>query len=73
MSRVNLSGNPLQVSSKSRTWALHLFGTRIGEMVEVGQNAIVTSGSVANKSLPPEGIYGGNATKLARRRWWGDT
>jgi putative colanic acid biosynthesis acetyltransferase WcaF len=37
--------------------------------VEVGQNAIVTPGSVVNRSLPPEGMYGGNPAKFIRERW----
>ena len=34
--------------------------------VEMGQNAILTPGSVANKSLPPASIYGGNPAKFVR-------
>lgn len=37
--------------------------------VEVGQNTIVTPGSVVNRSLLPEGIYGGNPAKFIRQRW----
>jgi putative colanic acid biosynthesis acetyltransferase WcaF len=37
--------------------------------VEIGQNAILTPGSVANKSLPPASIYGGNPTVFVRERW----
>jgi len=37
--------------------------------VEIGQNAILTPGSVANKSLPPASIYGGNPAKFVRERW----
>lgn len=37
--------------------------------VEVGQNAIVTPGSVVNRSLPPGGIYGGNPAQFIRERW----
>jgi acetyltransferase-like isoleucine patch superfamily enzyme len=37
--------------------------------VEIGQNAILTPGSVANKSLPPASIYGGNPAKSVRERW----
>jgi putative colanic acid biosynthesis acetyltransferase WcaF len=37
--------------------------------VEIGQNAVLTPGSVANKSLPPGSIYGGNPAKFVRVRW----
>jgi putative colanic acid biosynthesis acetyltransferase WcaF len=37
--------------------------------VEVGENAILTPGSVANKSLPPNSIWGGNPAKFIRERW----
>lgn len=37
--------------------------------VEVGENAVATPGSVINKSLLPEGIYGGNPAKFIRERW----
>jgi putative colanic acid biosynthesis acetyltransferase WcaF len=37
--------------------------------VEIGQNAILTPGSVANKSLPPASIYGGNPADFVRERW----
>ena len=37
--------------------------------IEIGQNAILTPGSVANKSLPPASIYGGNPAKFVRERW----
>jgi putative colanic acid biosynthesis acetyltransferase WcaF len=37
--------------------------------VEIGQNAILTPGSVANKSLPPASIYGGNPADFVRKRW----
>jgi putative colanic acid biosynthesis acetyltransferase WcaF len=37
--------------------------------VEMGQNAILTPGSVANKSLPPASIYGGNPAIFVRERW----
>jgi putative colanic acid biosynthesis acetyltransferase WcaF len=37
--------------------------------VEIGQNAILTPGSVANKSLPPASIYGGNPAIFVRERW----
>jgi putative colanic acid biosynthesis acetyltransferase WcaF len=37
--------------------------------VEVGENAILTPGSVANKSLPPGSICGGNPAKFLRGRW----
>lgn len=36
--------------------------------VEVGENAIVTPGSVVNRPLPPEGIYGGNPARFIRER-----
>lgn len=37
--------------------------------VEIGQNTIVTVGSVVNRSLPPEGLYGGNPARFIRERW----
>jgi len=37
--------------------------------VEVGENAVVTPGSVVNRSLPPDGIYGGNPARFVRGRW----
>jgi putative colanic acid biosynthesis acetyltransferase WcaF len=37
--------------------------------VEIGQNAVLTPGSVANKSLPSGSIYGGNPAKFVRKRW----
>ena len=37
--------------------------------VEIGQNAILTPGSVANKSMPPASIYGGNPADFVRERW----
>jgi putative colanic acid biosynthesis acetyltransferase WcaF len=37
--------------------------------IEIGQNAILTPGSVANKSLPPASIYGGNPADFVRERW----
>jgi putative colanic acid biosynthesis acetyltransferase WcaF len=37
--------------------------------VEIGQNSILTPGSVANKSLPPASIYSGNPVKFVRERW----
>lgn len=37
--------------------------------VELGENAVVTPGSVVHKSLPPAGIYGGNPAKFIRERW----
>jgi putative colanic acid biosynthesis acetyltransferase WcaF len=37
--------------------------------VEVGENTVVTPGSVVQKSLPAEGIYGGNPAKFIRQRW----
>ena len=36
---------------------------------EIGENAVVTPGSVVPKSLPPDGIYGGNPAELIRERW----
>jgi putative colanic acid biosynthesis acetyltransferase WcaF len=41
--------------------------------VEVGQNTVVTPGSVVHKSLPAEGIYGGNPAKFIRQRWKAQT
>lgn len=40
--------------------------------VEIGENAIVTPGSVVHRSLPPDGIYGGNPANLIRQRWQGE-
>lgn len=37
--------------------------------VEIGQNVVVTPGSVVNRSLPPEGLYGGNPARFIRERW----
>jgi putative colanic acid biosynthesis acetyltransferase WcaF len=37
--------------------------------VEVGENTVVTPGSVVQKSLPGGGIYGGNPAKFIRERW----
>jgi len=37
--------------------------------VEIGDNALVTPGSVVPKSLQPGGIYGGNPAKFLRPRW----
>ncbi len=37
--------------------------------VEVGGNSILTPGSVANKSLPPNTIFGGNPARFIRERW----
>lgn len=37
--------------------------------VHIGENAIVTPGSVVHKSLPPDCIYGGNPAKFIRKRW----
>jgi putative colanic acid biosynthesis acetyltransferase WcaF len=37
--------------------------------VEVGQNTIVTPGSVVRESLPPNRIYGGNPAAFIRERW----
>jgi putative colanic acid biosynthesis acetyltransferase WcaF len=37
--------------------------------VEIGENAILTPGSVANKSLPPGSICGGNPAEFIRARW----
>ena len=41
--------------------------------VEVGENTVVTPGSVVQKSLPAEGIYGGNPAKFVRQRWKAQT
>jgi putative colanic acid biosynthesis acetyltransferase WcaF len=37
--------------------------------VEIGDNAVLTSGSVANRSLAGGGIYGGNPAIFLRPRW----
>jgi putative colanic acid biosynthesis acetyltransferase WcaF len=37
--------------------------------VEVGQNTVVTPGSVVHKSLLPDGVYGGNPAAFIRDRW----
>lgn len=37
--------------------------------VEVGENTVVSPGSVVNKSLPPNNIYGGNPAQFIRERW----
>jgi acetyltransferase-like isoleucine patch superfamily enzyme len=37
--------------------------------VEVGENTVVTPGSVVKKSLPAGGIYAGNPAKFVRERW----
>jgi putative colanic acid biosynthesis acetyltransferase WcaF len=37
--------------------------------VEIGDNAVLTPGSVANRSLAGGGIYGGNPARLLRARW----
>lgn len=37
--------------------------------VEIGQNTVVTPGSVVSRSLPPEGLYGGNPARFIRERW----
>jgi putative colanic acid biosynthesis acetyltransferase WcaF len=37
--------------------------------VEVGQNTIVTPGSVVRNSLLPERVYGGNPAAFVRDRW----
>ncbi len=37
--------------------------------VEVGNNAIVTPGSVVHRSLPGGGVYGGNPAVFLRDRW----
>jgi putative colanic acid biosynthesis acetyltransferase WcaF len=37
--------------------------------VEVGQNTVVTPGSVVHKTLLPDGVYGGNPASFIRRRW----
>jgi putative colanic acid biosynthesis acetyltransferase WcaF len=36
---------------------------------EVGQNTIVTPGSVVRGSLLPDSIYGGNPAAYIRERW----
>jgi putative colanic acid biosynthesis acetyltransferase WcaF len=40
--------------------------------VEIGENSIVTPGSVVRETLPANGIYGGNPATFIRRRWQGD-
>jgi putative colanic acid biosynthesis acetyltransferase WcaF len=37
--------------------------------VEIGENAVVSPGSVVYKSLAPDAIYGGNPAKFIRKRW----
>jgi putative colanic acid biosynthesis acetyltransferase WcaF len=37
--------------------------------VEIGQNTVVTPGSVVRGSLQPNCVYGGNPTALIRERW----
>ena len=37
--------------------------------VEIGDNAILTPGSVANRSLAGGGVYGGNPARFLRPRW----
>ena len=37
--------------------------------VEIGENTVVTPGSVVRKSLPPGKIFGGNPAVLIRDRW----
>ena len=37
--------------------------------VEVGQNTVVTPGSVVRGSLLPERVYGGNPATFIRERW----
>jgi putative colanic acid biosynthesis acetyltransferase WcaF len=37
--------------------------------VEVGQNSVVTPGSVVRKTLLPDGVYGGNPASFIRGRW----
>jgi putative colanic acid biosynthesis acetyltransferase WcaF len=37
--------------------------------VQIGENTIVTPGSVVHKNLPPDCIYGGNPAKFIRKRW----
>ena len=37
--------------------------------VEIGDNAVLTPGSVANRSLAGGGVYGGNPARFLRPRW----
>jgi putative colanic acid biosynthesis acetyltransferase WcaF len=37
--------------------------------VEIGQNTVVTPGSVVRRSLPPDRVYGGNPAVFIRERW----
>src|SRR5215210_5917101 len=37
--------------------------------VEIGQNTIVTPGSVVRRSLLPDSVYGGNPAEFIRERW----
>jgi putative colanic acid biosynthesis acetyltransferase WcaF len=37
--------------------------------VKIGDNAVLTPGSVANKSLAGAGVYGGNPARFLRPRW----
>ncbi len=41
--------------------------------VEIGQNVLVTPGSVVRETLLPDGIYGGNPAKFFRKRWEGSS
>ncbi len=41
--------------------------------VEIGDNTVVTPGSVVHKSLARDGVYGGNPVKYLRSRWPVDT
>jgi putative colanic acid biosynthesis acetyltransferase WcaF len=37
--------------------------------VEIGDNAVLTPGSVAHRSLAGGGVYGGNPAQFLRARW----
>ena len=41
--------------------------------VEIGENAVLTPGSVANHSLAGGGVYGGNPAQFLRPRWNDET
>ncbi len=40
--------------------------------VEIGDNAVLTPGSVAHRSLAEGGVYGGNPARFLRPRWGDD-
>jgi putative colanic acid biosynthesis acetyltransferase WcaF len=44
----------------------------VGPGVTIGEEAVLTAGSVATQSLPPEMICSGNPCSAVRNRWTGD-